>query len=64
MAQLVARGVKRVYLEVERANTAAVELYERNGFRAIDVLPDFYGKGRDGVRMSCDLAAGALRPAA
>jgi len=64
MAQLVARGVKRVYLEVERSNTAAVELYERNGFRAMDVLPAFYGPNRDGVRMSCDLAADVLRPAA
>jgi ribosomal protein S18 acetylase RimI-like enzyme len=64
MAQLVARGVKRAYLEVERSNTAAVELYERNGFRAIESLPNFYGPNRDGVRMSCDLAADVLRPAA
>jgi len=53
-----------VYLEVERSNTAAVELYERNGFRAMDVLTAFYGPNRDGVRMSCDLAADVLRPAA
>jgi ribosomal protein S18 acetylase RimI-like enzyme len=64
MAQLVAAGVKRVVLEVERTNQAAVRLYERSGFSPVAVLADFYGPGRDGVRMACDVAAGVVRPAA
>jgi ribosomal protein S18 acetylase RimI-like enzyme len=64
MAQLVARGVKRVYLEVERTNLAAVGLYERSGFRPLETLPSFYGPARDGIRMTCDVAAGVVRPAA
>jgi uncharacterized protein len=64
MAQFVAAGVKRVVLEVERTNFAAVRLYERSGFSPVEVLPDFYGPGRDGVRMACDVAAGVVRPAA
>ena len=64
MAQLVAAGVKRVVLEVERTNSAAVRLYERSGFSPVDVLPGFYGPGRDGVRMARDVAAGVVRPAA
>jgi ribosomal protein S18 acetylase RimI-like enzyme len=50
---LGARGVNRIYLEVERANTAAVKLYERNGFRRVGILPDYYGLGRDALHMLC-----------
>jgi hypothetical protein len=48
---LIARGVKRIYLEVERANDPAVRLYERYGFRSIGALPEYYGPGRDGIHM-------------
>ncbi len=64
MAQLASHNVNRVYLEVERTNRAAVQLYERHGFNAIGLLPNFYGPSRDGVRMSRELAAGLARPAA
>ena len=64
LAQLVAAGVKRVVLEVERTNASALRLYERAGFSPTGLLADFYGPGRDGVRMSRDLAADAARPAA
>ena len=56
LAELVARGVRRVYLEVESSNTAAVRLYERTGFRRIGTLPDYYGKGQDAIHMMCDAA--------
>jgi len=53
--ELTLRGVKRVYLEVEQSNTKAVNLYERNGFRSIGKLPNYYGAGCDGVHMMLDL---------
>lgn len=51
LENLSARGVGRIYLEVEAANVPARRLYERNGFRAIGVLPNYYGQGHDGVHM-------------
>ena len=53
--QLEARGVKRIYLEVEQSNSKAIALYERNGFRSIGKLPDYYGKDSDGLHMMLDL---------
>jgi ribosomal-protein-alanine acetyltransferase len=55
LAELVARGAKRVFLEVEQNNAAALKLYERHGFRSIGILPDYYGPGRAGVHMVCEL---------
>ena len=51
---LAERGARRVYLEVEKSNEAAQRLYAAHGFRPIGVLPDYYGKGRDGVHMLHD----------
>jgi ribosomal protein S18 acetylase RimI-like enzyme len=53
--QLAARGVKRVYLEVEQGNIEAIALYQRNGFRSIGVLPDYYAPGRDAMHMMRDV---------
>lgn len=52
--ELSMRGVRRIYLEVEGTNQAAIRLYERLGFRSIGVLPAYYGEGRDGVHMMYD----------
>lgn len=49
--ELSMRGVRRIYLEVERTNDAAIRLYERLGFRSIGILPGYYGDGRDGLHM-------------
>jgi uncharacterized protein len=54
--QLASRGVKRIYLEVEQSNIKAVALYERNGFRCIGKLPNYYSPGSDGLHMMMDLA--------
>jgi ribosomal protein S18 acetylase RimI-like enzyme len=59
IAALVARGVKRIYLEVERSNAGAIALYERVGFRPIGTLADYYGPGRDGVHMMTEIATPA-----
>jgi ribosomal protein S18 acetylase RimI-like enzyme len=57
--QLESRGVKRIYLEVEKSNIPAIALYERNGFRSIGKLPNYYGQDCDGIHMMLDLAASA-----
>jgi ribosomal-protein-alanine acetyltransferase len=49
--ELGARGVRRVYLEVDEDNAAAIRLYERRGFRKVGTLPNYYGRGRDAVHM-------------
>jgi ribosomal protein S18 acetylase RimI-like enzyme len=51
LAELQSRDVRRVYLEVEESNLAALHLYERSGFRKIGTLPDYYGAGKSGVHM-------------
>ncbi len=61
--ELTARGVKRIYLDVEQTNTKALSLYEHNGFRSIGKLPNYYGPGCDGIHMMLDLKpAPALFP--
>jgi ribosomal protein S18 acetylase RimI-like enzyme len=60
LAELVARGAKRIFLEVEEKNAAAVKLYERHGFRSIGILPDYYGPGRHGLHMVCELLVPTL----
>jgi hypothetical protein len=59
LAELVAQGAKRVFLEVEQVNASALKLYERHGFRSIGMLPDYYGPGRHGVHMVCELLVSA-----
>lgn len=53
--ELTARGVRRVFLEVEKSNDAAVKLYEALGFRSLGILPDYYGDGRAGWHMVYDV---------
>jgi ribosomal protein S18 acetylase RimI-like enzyme len=52
------RGVRRVYLEVDGENVAALRLYERWGFRRIGTLPDYYGPGQAAVHMLYEAGAG------
>jgi uncharacterized protein len=54
LAALAERGVSRVYLEVEKANDAALRLYSGHGFRPIGTLPDYYGPDRPGVHMMAE----------
>jgi hypothetical protein len=56
---LASRGVRRIYLEVERSNAPAVALYEKIGFQRIGLLPDYYGQGGDGFHMMYQTAADA-----
>lgn len=51
LAAAAERGMKRVFLEVAAENEAALRLYGRLGFVAVVALPDYYGRGRHGLRM-------------
>ncbi|HEY2585506.1 MAG TPA: GNAT family N-acetyltransferase, partial [Tepidisphaeraceae bacterium] len=55
LAELAARGVRRVYLEVEASNEPAIRLYDHHGFRRIGDLPDYYGAGKPALHMMHEL---------
>ena len=58
------RGAEGVYLEVRRSNRAAQALYERFGFHATAVRPDYYADPReDALVLGRRAGAGAPRPA-
>jgi ribosomal protein S18 acetylase RimI-like enzyme len=63
LSNLTARGVERVYLEVEQDNAPAVRMYQHRGFRPVGRLSDYYGPGRDGLHMVYDAAPQANAPA-
>lgn len=54
---LAARGVKRVYLEVQQANAPAIALYKALGFTPIGNLPDYYAPGEHALHMMLELPA-------
>jgi ribosomal-protein-alanine N-acetyltransferase len=49
LAQLAARGVRRLFLEVEEGNAAAIALYQRFGFAMVGRREGYYPKA-DGSR--------------
>jgi ribosomal-protein-alanine N-acetyltransferase len=51
----LARGARLVTLEVRRSNEAAQTLYERMGFKAVEVRPRYYENGEDAIVMILDL---------
>jgi ribosomal-protein-alanine N-acetyltransferase len=57
---LTDRGVRRVYLEVDDDNAAAIRLYERSGFRRVGTLPNYYGPGQGAVHMLCEARGAAM----
>lgn len=48
-------GARRIVLEVETTNKAAISLYTTAGFRGDSVIPNYYGPRRDARRMILDL---------
>jgi ribosomal protein S18 acetylase RimI-like enzyme len=54
-----AAGVTRMQLEVAVANTSAIMLYERLGYRKINRLSGYYGPGLHAWRMEKALGSGA-----
>lgn len=59
MAQIMARGATRLFLEVEAGNSAALALYARLGFLQVGTRPAYYvkpdGKRADAIIMRRDL---------
>jgi ribosomal-protein-alanine N-acetyltransferase len=47
LAEAARRGARRVYLEVRESNGAARGLYERAGFEAAGVRPDYYSEPKE-----------------
>jgi ribosomal-protein-alanine N-acetyltransferase len=45
--------VSNIYLEVEETNTGAICLYNKLGFERTGFIKDYYGTGRNALRMSC-----------
>jgi ribosomal-protein-alanine N-acetyltransferase len=56
MNRLAAAGARHVRLEVDPRNGDAVRFYEHMGFRAARTLRDYYGPGRDGLRMTREVS--------
>ena len=44
-------GVRVCYLEVRADNTAAKKLYQRRGYKEVEVLKDYYYRGGHGIRL-------------
>ena len=49
------RGCLRVTLEVSTLNDRALAFFRQHGFRGIRELPEYYGKGLDGLFMALEL---------
>jgi ribosomal protein S18 acetylase RimI-like enzyme len=49
------QGCERVQLWVDYSRTPARDLYSSLGFRVVDSVRDYYGKGRTGIKMVLDL---------
>ena len=49
------RGIARVMLEVAVSNHAAIQLYQRAGYREIKIRPNYYGAGQDAYVMERNL---------
>lgn len=50
--RLIEQAPRRLVLEVRQGNHAAIHLYEKLGFVSEQFLPDYYGQGRHGHRMT------------
>ncbi|MDD3432148.1 MAG: N-acetyltransferase [Bacteroidales bacterium] len=44
-------GLPALSLEVNTENSPAISLYTRNGFEALEILEDYYGKGENALKM-------------
>lgn len=55
IANLAAMGAKKITLQVEATNTAAINLYASSGFVKDRDLKNYYGRNRHGQQMSLKL---------
>ncbi len=53
--RLAGVGLSRLLVTLDPANAAAAALYEAAGFREVESLPSFYGRGRDRLLLAAGL---------
>jgi len=53
----IKKGAKACYLEVRVDNSAARQLYHKQGYKEIEELKNFYRKGIHGIRLKKNLTA-------
>ena len=51
LERLLRRGAREVWLSVETDNRPAISLYEKLGFRHVDVVEEYFGPGEPRKRM-------------
>ncbi len=51
LAAVKARNSTLIYLEVRPSNTAAINFYNKFGFKIVDRVKNFYGNGEDALIM-------------
>lgn len=49
-------GIRQAFLEVRESNTAAVALYEKNGFRPVCIRKKYYDNGENAIVYTCELS--------
>ncbi len=54
------KGIEFCYLEAQRENLAALELYRKQGYIIQGILKDFYSKGSDAVQLIKKLSSSEL----
>jgi len=52
---LIKRGVTTCYLEARINNMAAQKLYQKQGYKKVKQLKDYYGRGIHGIQLKKDL---------
>jgi ribosomal-protein-alanine N-acetyltransferase len=52
LSRMARAGARDARLEVDVRNTNAIRFYERMGFQGTRKLPDYYGWGLEGLRMT------------
>ena len=55
LRELLSRGIKSFFLEVEEDNMAAIKVYESQGFKTIHLKKQFYSSGANALIMTLDM---------
>jgi ribosomal protein S18 acetylase RimI-like enzyme len=54
-SKLETQGCEKIQLWVDWQREGAIQLYKTLDFRRVDGARDYYGSGRHGIKMACDL---------
>jgi ribosomal protein S18 acetylase RimI-like enzyme len=55
--EAAARGGRRMVLETATTNKAAIALWRKHGYREIATLQNYYGRGRNALKMAKQIGA-------